>query len=285
MELLQLRYLCTAARFENFSRAAKYHNIPQSAISKTIAQLERELGVRLFIRNGNRVTLSESGRRFCREVQASLDSLQEAVTHVRAEGSDLSGTVGLLIEEYAPELLGLVADFRAANPGVTFSVFRNATEPGAAECLLRVTAGEAAGGEDALRRAEVLLLAPPLHPLTALDRVPAERLAGENFVALPESDPATVCAAGFLARAGLAYPVSVRCADTAALCACVGAGVGLAFSSGVSERTAAESGIRLLRVQGERLTYPTRLVCRPDLPPAAAAFRAAIIARLGAYGK
>ncbi|MBQ8859595.1 MAG: LysR family transcriptional regulator, partial [Clostridia bacterium] len=41
MELLQLKYLCTAARFENFSRAAKFHNIPQSAISKNIAQLER----------------------------------------------------------------------------------------------------------------------------------------------------------------------------------------------------------------------------------------------------
>ena len=53
MELLQLKYLCTAARLENFSRAARHHNIPQSAISKTILQLERELGVQLFIRTGN----------------------------------------------------------------------------------------------------------------------------------------------------------------------------------------------------------------------------------------
>ena len=72
MVLLQLKYLCTAARLENFSRAAKFHNIPQSAISKTIAQLERELGVQLFARNGNRVTLNERGKLFCREVSRAL---------------------------------------------------------------------------------------------------------------------------------------------------------------------------------------------------------------------
>ena len=41
MELLQLRYFLTVAELLNISHAAKYHRIPQPAMSKTISRLER----------------------------------------------------------------------------------------------------------------------------------------------------------------------------------------------------------------------------------------------------
>ena len=51
MELLQLRYFVTVAHLGNITKAAEKHNIPQPAMSQTIARLEADLGgIRLFDR-------------------------------------------------------------------------------------------------------------------------------------------------------------------------------------------------------------------------------------------
>lgn len=52
-----------AAEYGSFSRAANFFNLPQSNVSRQIAQLEEELGARLFHRNGRGVRLSEVGQR------------------------------------------------------------------------------------------------------------------------------------------------------------------------------------------------------------------------------
>lgn len=58
------RYLAffTAAKYENFSRAANELMVSQSAISQAIRQLEDALGVQLFLRSGRKVRLSSDGR-------------------------------------------------------------------------------------------------------------------------------------------------------------------------------------------------------------------------------
>ena len=58
MEIMQLRYLKEVARQESFTRAAELLHITQSALSKSIAKLEDEVGVKLFERDGNRIHLN-----------------------------------------------------------------------------------------------------------------------------------------------------------------------------------------------------------------------------------
>lgn len=283
MELLQLKYLCTAARMENFSRAARHHNIPQSAISKTILQLERELGVQLFIRTGNRVALSEAGRRFCREVQRSLDILGEATTRIRAGGEGVHrGEVHLLVEEHGDELLRLVTDFRRENPEVTFSL-GGARETGM-DYDLRVCARAALGDHlavDELRGAEVFLLTAATHRLAEWERVPLSALRGERLVSLSGGTPAAAAAAERLRRAGVELPTVITCDDRQSLCAYVGAGAGVAFAAGLSEAAVRESGVHLCRLADGDIRYPTCVSYRRTLSPAAAAFREAILERLG----
>jgi DNA-binding transcriptional LysR family regulator len=283
MELLQLKYLCTAARLENFSRAARHHNIPQSAISKTIAQLERELGVQLFVRNGNRVSLSEAGRKFCREVQRSLDLLNEATSSLKGGGEEaLRGEVHLLVEEHYSELLRLVADFRSDRPGVTFTV-SGAPDSGM-DYDLRISARSALLdhiGVDDLRGAEIMLLTAATHRLTEWDRVPTAALRGERLVSLSRPSQAVQAAEERLRHAVGALPTVIACDDVHSLCAYVGAGAGIALAAGVSEQVARELGVRLTRLQEEELRYPTCLSYRRPLSPAAAACREAVIARLG----
>ena len=84
MELLQLRYFRTAAKLQNFSKAAALHLVPQPAISKTILKLEEELGCPLFTRQGKKVVLNEAGQAFLTAVDQALSALDEGVRQVSA---------------------------------------------------------------------------------------------------------------------------------------------------------------------------------------------------------
>ena len=102
MELLQLRYFATVARLENITRAAAFHRIPQSAMSKTISKLERELDIPLFTREKNQLALTEEGRTLYQGVKNALGSLDQALQTVLESkaGSELHGEVKCLFLQH-----------------------------------------------------------------------------------------------------------------------------------------------------------------------------------------
>ena len=62
MELTQLEYFLEVARRQHITQAAEALNITQPALSKTIARLEDDLGVKLFDREGKGIRLNEYGQ-------------------------------------------------------------------------------------------------------------------------------------------------------------------------------------------------------------------------------
>jgi len=81
MELSQIKYFITAAQIQNLSKAAQILNITQSALSKSISNLEDELGIFLFDRSGKKITLNERGKKF---LEYSINSVQELDNAVSA---------------------------------------------------------------------------------------------------------------------------------------------------------------------------------------------------------
>ncbi|NMD69150.1 LysR family transcriptional regulator [Bacillus sp. DNRA2] len=78
MEVRQLRYFCEVANREHVSEAAQFLHIAQSAISRQITNLETELGVQLFEKDGRNVKLTPAGRLFLEHAEIALKSIDYA---------------------------------------------------------------------------------------------------------------------------------------------------------------------------------------------------------------
>src|SRR5713101_1704889 len=75
----------------SFSGAAKQLRVGQPAVSKTIAQLEERLGVRLLVRSTHGLTPTEAGRNFYERAKRSIEEAHEAELAARGAAATLSG--------------------------------------------------------------------------------------------------------------------------------------------------------------------------------------------------
>ena len=81
------------AEHGSFSAAARVLGLTPAGVSKNVARLERDLGVRLFHRSTRRLRLTEGGERFLQQVDGPLASLQAAVATLDDRGEDPAGTL------------------------------------------------------------------------------------------------------------------------------------------------------------------------------------------------
>ena len=80
MEIRVLRYFLQVAREENMTRAAEQLHITQPTLSRQLAALEEELGVRLFLRGAGHLRLTPEGvwlRRRAQEIVELCEKTQE----------------------------------------------------------------------------------------------------------------------------------------------------------------------------------------------------------------
>ena len=93
MELRQIQYFIEVAKREHVTEAATHLHIAQSAVSRQIFNLESELGVDLFIREGRNVKLTTIGRIFLQHVEEAVTILDNARREVKEYLDPGHGTI------------------------------------------------------------------------------------------------------------------------------------------------------------------------------------------------
>lgn len=107
IELRRLRYLVTLAMRLSYSRAAEELGISQSALTRAIQSLEKEMNLRLFDRDPAGVSLTEEGRRVVEKAEALLASAKDFEhqvlrTSMRAEGRIRFGLTPMVARTLLP---------------------------------------------------------------------------------------------------------------------------------------------------------------------------------------
>ena len=95
MELRHLRYFLALAERLNFTQAAAAVHVTQSTLSHQIAQLEDELGVKLFDRSDRRVTLAAAGELFLPKAIKALAEIDSAIALMNTPRKTLGGQLRL----------------------------------------------------------------------------------------------------------------------------------------------------------------------------------------------
>ncbi|MCL1796806.1 MAG: LysR family transcriptional regulator [Eggerthellaceae bacterium] len=106
MDIQQLRYFERLAELQHYGKASQELFITQPTLSKSINNLENELGVRLFERVGRNVRLTLQGREFSRYITASLNGFDRAIGMLHDGGSLLKGRIRIAsVVSVQPNLL------------------------------------------------------------------------------------------------------------------------------------------------------------------------------------
>lgn len=91
--LANLESFVRSAETASFSAAARRLALTPAAVSRNVAMLERNLGIRLFHRSTRKLTLTEEGERFFQTIRGNLDGLQAAIAGVSESGGVPAGTL------------------------------------------------------------------------------------------------------------------------------------------------------------------------------------------------
>ncbi len=108
----------------SFSAAARRLNVGQPAVSKSIAQLEERLGVRLLLRSTRGLTPTDAGQKFYERAKRVIEEADEAELAVRISGASLSGRLRVCAPVTFARLriVPSMKAFLAAHPDLTLEV-------------------------------------------------------------------------------------------------------------------------------------------------------------------
>ncbi|MFJ4923095.1 LysR family transcriptional regulator [Streptomyces sp. NPDC088725] len=268
MNLHNLEYFVAVAEELNFTRAAQRLHVVQSGVSAAIRALEKELGVALFERSSQRVSLTPAGEALLPQAHATLEAAQAARDAVLETHGQLRGTlrIGSMTSISLLDVPALLGRYHAEHPQVALRLRVSPSgSAGLAQSVIagdldvafvslgdRVPAGLTTRDLVAVR---MVLVTPRDHRLAGQDDVTLPELADEQFIDSPVGYGNRDLVDRAFAAAGLTRRVSLEAPDIGTTTAYVRHGLGVAFLPEfvVGEDT---EDLRILEVSDHSLIWP-----------------------------
>jgi len=292
MELeARLRAFAAFARRRSFSAAARELRISQPAVSKHIADVEREAGVKLVERRPRGGELTPAGEFLANHVLRAQALLAQAVRGVgefrhQATGSLLIAASGVPATYLLPEV---VIAFQRAHPGVRVSIERAASAQTvdslrAHRAELGVVGGFAAAPEieaQALVEDEIVLVGPPQLAGRRMSRRDAEAV---TWISAGEGSATRAAVEAFWADSGITPSRRLDLPSWEAVKLAVARGDGVAGCSRFSVEGELRGGtLALVRLRGWKVRRTISIIRHREaaLTPSAREFLAMLHARWG----
>ena len=254
INLHHLRLFTAVVQHGGFTKAAGRLNLSQPAISKSLTELERQLDLVLIERTGRTVRLTDAGRTLYARASELFGVERAAEQELRELRGLKRGTLRIAasttIATYMlPPYLGR---FHMRHPRVriqttsanTRSVLRMLLESRVDVALVEGPVSDTRVTVQPWKDDELIVIAPPLHPLTTNPRTTVSMLADEAFLVREPGSGTRAVTEHALATHGVRLTNTMRVGGTEAIKQAVAAGLGLAIVS----RAAAADQLALGRI-------------------------------------
>ena len=278
MELRHLRCFLIVAEELHFARAAERLHIDQSPLSRTIKELEEELGARLFIRTTRSTQLTRAGRQLLEHVPRIFTALDQARDGVKSATNGFLGQLRIALSDgVTPTRLStLLARCREEDPEVEMRLFEvplGLQIKGLDEDLYDVGFSMAEDGGDGILvtpawEDELMVAVPARHPVLAFKQVPLKEVLRYP---LALGDPA-VCEGHarqidrFLRKLDQEPLIAQRVATFDVMMTLVSAGLALGLAGEAHIASSREPGVVARRLAGKPYMLTTYLLRRDAEP-------------------
>lgn len=292
LELRHLRCFVVLAEELHFTRAAERLHIEQSPLSRTIKELEDELGVLLFDRDRRGTRLTQAGEVFHQDVQRVFSALELARENVKAVSSGYLGILRIAVPSGCidPRLSTFLARCREEDPAVEIRL----TETSLTDQLRGLRSGSFNLGFAYTTKVGDGIIAEPIwvdsvaaavparHPLLVHKQIPMEDLIRYPLVvADPRQFGNCDCEVGQLLRDAAVKLDVEYVASMDMMLTLVAAGYGVGFANAARIRVLNRPDIVMRPLATPNVIHTTYLL-RPDSDPGTPAAIALdrIVARL-----
>lgn len=125
MEIRVLRYFLTVVREESITKASEVLHITQPTLSRQLAQMEEDIGVKLFDRGTRKIKLTNEGILLRRRAEEILQLVDKTEKELVEQEEQVEGKISIGCGEIAAVQLlpKIIESFRRKYPRVTFDIF------------------------------------------------------------------------------------------------------------------------------------------------------------------
>ncbi len=260
MEIQQLKYFKTVASMQHMTRAAEVLMISQPALSKSISNIERDLGIPLFNREGRSIYLNRFGEHFLKSVNiilAEFEKVMEEFEDITTPGHGIVsfGFIHTLGMEVVPELMAaghkVYPNMQVVLTQGTSSDLLKRLEEGAIDlCLSQKIESRLIDIETIkLWQEELFVIVPISHELAKKDEIYLEEIKNEPFISIKKGNSLRQLVDSYFAEIGVVQNSTFAGEEMHTIAGFVSAGLGVSLIPNVK-------GLDDYKVKKLRVIYP-----------------------------
>lgn len=280
MELRQIQYFIEVAKREHVTEAANALHVAQSAVSRQIANLESELGVQLFVREGRNVRLTALGRIFLEHAEKSVFAIDKALVEIEEFLDPERGTIRLgFPSSMASHILPrVISAFRVLYPNINFQL-RQGSMRQLIDSLIRgelelamiapVPSDTRDFKGDIFFSEKLVALLPSNHDLSDQPALRLDQLRNHSFVLFPSGFVLYQIVVEACQQMGFTPDVSFEGEDIDAIKGLVAAGLGVTILPEITLMESIPQGTVKIPISEPELTRTVGIIVpkNRDLPP------------------
>jgi Transcriptional regulator len=250
MEINQLRFFQKVATLEHMTRAANELRVAQPALSKTIRQLETELGYLLFDRVGKNIHLNANGRILLKHATAILNELDDLRLEIQETNKHRENEVVLSMQAASQLLPAIISGFRKAHPQIKISITQenplqgDRWDVGIQASRLSIQTNNSR----TVLKENILLALPSEHRLAGKEVVKLSELAGESFIGLQKGKPLREISDEYCIMAGFTPTVVLESDNPATIRDLLELGLGVCLIPEITWKVKSSERMRLVKV-------------------------------------